>query len=198
MTARFSVPFYNKETSASEFERRVRRVGFPVCPLDVTIAKMPKPAAENARNDEPTAKKEHEDRVKNKQGQGVALGDKQGLALQHKDDDKRKTGIGTTCGWLGDSFWMNDDMRANKNTSMSSSGTDKLKGDAEGPMKRSGQQLKVRGTSSCPAESEPSALSALQLLAKGIRTECALSPSEWAAVSKANIDPMWTPIWIPV
>lgn len=88
---------------------------------------MPKPAAENVCNDEPTATKEHEDRVKNKQGQGVALGDKQRLALRHKDDDKmgKQSGIGTkthaeamTCGWLGDFSWINDDMRANRSTSV--------------------------------------------------------------------------------
>ncbi len=32
---------------------------FPVGPLDVTSAEMPKPAAENARDDEPMAKVEH-------------------------------------------------------------------------------------------------------------------------------------------
>ena len=85
-------------------------------------------------------------------------------------------------GWLGDLSWINDDMPAKKSTSMSSSGNDNLTGDA----KKNGHKLRVQGTSSCPAESEPSALFALQLLAKGIRTGCALSPSEWAAVSKAK------------
>ena len=160
---------------------------------------MPKLAAENARGDEPMAKEEQEDRVKiedghDKKRQGVALGDKPGVALQHKDDDKmgKQTGSnGTkthaeamTVGWLGDFSWINDDMRDKKSTSMSSSGNDNLKGDAEGPTKKSGQRLKVRGTSSCPAESEPSALTALQLLAKGVRTGCALSPAAWAKISK--------------
>jgi hypothetical protein len=171
---------------------------FPVGPLDVTSAEMPKPAAENARDDEPTEKVEHQDRVKMEDGhdkkrRGVALGQKPGVALQHNDDDKMGKPTGSkgkkthaqamSFGWLGDFSWINDDMPATKSTSMSSSGDDKLKGDAERPSKNSGQ-LKVRGTSSCPPDSEPSALTALQLLAKGINTGCALSPAAWAKISK--------------
>ncbi len=78
---------------------------------------MLKLAAENARDDEPMAKEENEDRVKMEDGhdkkrQGVALGDKPGVALKRKDDDKmgKQTGSnGTkthaeamTFGWLGD------------------------------------------------------------------------------------------------
>ncbi len=44
--------------------------------------------------------------------------------------------------------------------------------------------LKVVSTSSLHTGSGPGALSALQLLAKGVRTGCALSPAEWAKVSK--------------
>ena len=171
---------------------------FPVGPLDVTNAEMPKPAAENARDDEPMAKVEHQGRVKMEDGhdkirQGVALGQKPGVALQHNDDDKMGKPTGSkgkkthaqamSLGCLGDLFPFNDDMPATKSTSMSSSGDDKLKGDAERPSKNSGQP-KVVGTSSCPPDSEPSALHALQLLAKGISTGCALSPAAWAAVSK--------------
>ena len=128
-----------------------------------------------------------------KKRRGVALGPKPGVALQHNDDDKMGKPTGSkgkkthaqamSFGWLGDFSWINDDMPATKSTSMSSSGDDKLKGDAERPSKNSGQ-LKVRGTSSCPPDSEPSALTALQLLAKGINTGCALSPAAWAKISK--------------
>ena len=119
---------------------------------------MPKLAAENARDDEPMAKEEQEDRVKiedghDKKRQGVALGGKPGVALQHEDDDKmgKQTGSNGTkthaeamsSGWMGDFSWINDDMRDKKSTSMSSSGNDNLKGDAEGPTKRDGQRLKV-------------------------------------------------------
>jgi hypothetical protein len=83
-------------------------------------------------------------------------------------------------GWLGDLSRFNDDMQG---TSMSSSGDAELKGDAERPSKNSGQ-LQVRGISSCPPDTESSALTALQLLAKGINTGCALSPAEWAKITK--------------
>jgi hypothetical protein len=79
-------------------------------------------------------------------------------------------------GWLGDLSWFNDDLQG---TSMSSSGN----GDAERPSKNS-CQLQVRGISSCPPDTESSALTALQLLAKGIKTGCALSPDEWAKITK--------------
>ena len=97
---------------------------FPVGPLDVTSAEMPKPAAENARDDEPMAKVEHQDRVKMEDGhdkirQGVALGQKPGVALQHNDDDKMGKPTGSkgkkthaqamSLGWLGDLSWFNDD-----------------------------------------------------------------------------------------
>ena len=184
-----------KDEVCRKIHRKSPQGLFPVGPLDVTRDEMPRPAAENVRNDEPTAKKEHgtltgSSSLHNRQG--VALGDEPRLDLQHKDDDKmgKQTGsIGTKThakalhtGNLGDLSWINDDMPAKKSTSMSSSGNDNLTGDA----KKNGHKLKVQGTSSCPAESEPSALSGLQLLAKGIRTGCALSPSEWAAVSKAK------------
>ena len=166
---------------------------FPVGPLDVTSAEMPKPAAENARDDEHMAKEEHKNR---EQGValgdtlGVALGDTPGMSLQHKDDDKmgKQTGsngpkphAAAMTGLLGEFTRINDGTPATKSTSMSSSGSDNLKGDAEGPTKKSGQRLHVRGTSSCPAESE--ALTALQLLAKGVKTGCAVSPAEWAKIS---------------
>ena len=167
---------------------------FPVGPLDVTSAEMPKPAAENARDDEPMAKVEHQGRVKmenchDKIRQGVALGKKPGVALDDKmgkptgSKGKKTHAQAMSLGCLGDLSPFNDDMPATKSTSMSSSGDDKLKGDAERPSKNSGQ-LKVRGTSSCPPDSEPSALHAVQLLAKGISTGCALSPAAWATISK--------------
>jgi hypothetical protein len=156
---------------------------------------MPKPAAENARDDEPTEKVEHQDRVKMEDGHdekrlGVTLGPKPGVVLQHNDDGKMGKPTGSkgkethaqamSFGWLGDLSWFNDDMQG---TSMSSSGDDELKGDAERPSKNSGQ-LQVRGISSCPPDTESSALTALQLLAKGINTGCALSPAEWAKITK--------------
>ena len=156
------------------------------------------------RNDELTAKEEHEDRVTGKQGvtigdkPGVALGDKPGLALQHKDDEQMckhmtPNGMKTRAqamffGWLGDSSWINDGKPATKSTSTSSIGSDNLKGDAEGTTKQSGQRLKMRGTSSCPAGNEPSTLNALQLLARGVTTGCALSAAAWAQISKLKKD----------
>ena len=131
------------------------------------------------------------------QSRGVALGPKPGVALQHNDDDKMGKPTGSkgkkthaqamSFGWLGDFSRINDDMPATKSTSMSSSGDEKLQGDAERPSKNSGQ-LKVRGISSCPPDSEPSALTALQPLAKGISTGCALSPAAWAKISKLKKD----------
>ncbi len=46
------------------------------------------------------------------------------------------------------------------------------------------QYFKVVSTSSLHTGSGPGALSAWQLLAEGVRTGCALSPAEWAKVSK--------------
>ena len=172
---------------------------FPVGPHDVTSDEMPtaKLATEGARDDIALQLKDGgKMRVALGDKPRVALGDKPGVALHLIDDDKtsKHTGsIGTkthaqamTFGWLRDFSWINDDLPATKSTSMSSNGSDNLKGDAEGPTKKSGQRLKVRGTSSCPAESEPSTLTALQLLAKGVRTGCALSPAEWAKISKVK------------
>jgi hypothetical protein len=156
---------------------------FPVGPLDVTSAEMPKPAAENARDDEATERVEHQDLVKMEDGHdekrlgvtlcpkpGVTLGPKPGVVL------KQTGSKAMSFGWLGDLSWFNDDLQG---TSMSSSGN----GDAERPSKNS-CQLQVRGISSCPPDTESSALTALQLLAKGIKTGCALSPDEWAKISK--------------
>ena len=105
---------------------------------------------------------------------GVTLGPKPGVVL------KQTGSKAMSFGWLGDLSWFNDDMQG---TSMSSSGDDELKGDAERPSKNSGQ-LQVRGISSCPPDTESSALTAMQLLAKGINTGCALSPDEWAKITK--------------
>ena len=163
---------------------------FPVGPLDVTSAEMPKPAAENARDDEPTEKVEHQDRVKMEDGHdekrlgvtlcpkpGVTLGPKPGVVLKQTGSNGMETHAqAMSFGWLGDLSWFNDDLQG---TSMSSSGN----GDAERPSKNS-CQLQVRGISSCPPDTESSALTALQLLAKGINTGCALSPAEWAKITK--------------
>jgi hypothetical protein len=155
---------------------------FPVGPLDVTSAEMPKPAAENARDDEPTEKLEHQDRVKMEDGHdekrlGVTLGPKPGVVLKQTGSNGMETHAqAMSFGWLGDLSWFNDDLQG---TSMSSSGN----GDAERPSKNS-CQLQVRGISSCPPDTESSALTALQLLTKGIKTGCALSPDEWAKISK--------------
>ena len=156
---------------------------FPVGPLDVTSAEMPKPAAEKARDDEPTERVEHQGLVKMEDGHdekrlgvtlcpkpGVTLGPKPGVVL-------KQTGAkAMSFGWMGDLSWFNDDLQG---TSMSSSGN----GDAERPSKNS-CQLQVRGISSCPPDTESSALTALQLLAKGIKIGCALSPDEWAKITK--------------
>jgi hypothetical protein len=144
---------------------------------------MPKPAAENARDDEPTERVEHQGLVKMEDGHdekrlgvtlcpkpGVTLGPKPGVVL------KQTGSKAMSFGWLGDLSWFNDDLQG---TSMSSSGN----GDAERPSKNS-CQLQVRGISSCPPDTESSALTALQLLAKGIETGCALSPGEWAKITK--------------
>ena len=154
---------------------------FPVGPLDVTSAEMPKPAAENARDDEPTERVEHQVKMEDGHDEkrlgvtlcpkpGVTLGPKPGVVL-------KQTGAqAMSFGWMGDLSWFNDDLQG---TSMSSSGN----GDAERQSKNS-CQLQVRDISSCPPDTEPSALTALQLLAKGIETGCALSPGEWAEITK--------------
>ena len=163
---------------------------FPVGPLDVTSAEMPKPAAENARDDEATERVEHQDLVKMEDGHdekrlgvtlcpkpGVTLGPKPGVVLKQTGSNGMETHAqAMSFGWLGDLSWFNDDLQG---TSMSSSGN----GDAERPSKNS-CQLQVRGISSCPPDTESSALTALQLLAQGINIGCALSPAEWAKITQ--------------